>query len=343
MEELTKYRNATDQIIAGFRYILQAIFANVDYSDREKLIDQLTPQLTEVVRQHRARVYEESKIMLRAAAKRQGVDNPYEPSMSGYSEDSVRTVLRKNLRGTPQESAQAVVNALAQHVEAAGRQTIIRSVEDGVVAADPEDEAHLEHTRLTPEEFDEQQSNVLQLVFDADSDETEEGERNTALGTQPTAWARVLSGAENCGFCVILASRGPVYSSAENAGRGEASDRDYAAGVNTYHANCDCLAVPIYDYAKWPGRDQWLAAERVYKHVISQKWSESYNAKHLREKWKEKGKDRKGIRAGYGPSKITAPGQSKKGKTNNVINAMDRYIRSHDISDLHGVENIRAA
>ena len=77
MEELTKYRNATDQIIAGFRYILQAIFANVDYSDREKLIDQLTPQLTEVVRQHRARVYEESKIMLRASAKRQGVDDPY--------------------------------------------------------------------------------------------------------------------------------------------------------------------------------------------------------------------------------------------------------------------------
>ena len=334
MEELTKYRNSVDQIIAGLRYIVQAIFEHSDYSDREKLIDQLTPQLTEVVRQHRARVYEESKIMLRASAKRQGVDDPYEPSMSGYSEDSVRTVLRKNLRGTPQESAQAVVNALAQHVEAAGRQTIIRSVEDGVVAADPEDEAHLEHTRLTPEEFEQQSG--LSLVYDADGEE-----RPTSQGQQPKSWARVLTGAENCGFCVMLASRGPVYSSAAEAGRGQASDRDYAAGINTYHTNCDCLVVPIYDYANWPGRDQWRAAERVYKKVTNLNWSESYNAKHLREKWKGKGK--RGISASYGPSGSTSPGRYNKSSTNNVINALDRYIRSHDISDLHGVENIRAA
>ena len=334
MEELTKYRNSVDQIIAGLRYIVQAIFEHSDYSDREKLIDQLTPQLTEVVRQHRARVYEESKIMLRASAKRQGVDDPYEPSMSGYSEDSVRTVLRKNLRGTPQESAQAVVDALAQHVEAAGRQTIIRSVEDGVVAADPEDEAHLEHTRLTPEEFEQQSG--LSLVYDADGEE-----RPTSQGRQPKSWARVLTGAENCGFCVMLASRGPVYSSAAEAGRGQASDRDYAAGINTYHTNCDCLVVPIYDYANWPGRDQWRAAERVYKKVTNMKWSESYNAKHLREKWKGKGK--RGISASYGPSGSTSPGRYNKSSTNNVINALDRYIRSHDISDLHGVENIRAA
>ena len=334
MEELTKYRNSVDQIIAGLRYIVQAIFEHSDYSDREKLIDQLTPQLTEVVRQHRARVYEESKIMLRASAKRQGVDDPYEPSMSGYSEDSVRTVLRKNLRGTPQESAQAVVNALAQHVEAAGRQTIIRSVEDGVVAVDPEDEAHLEHTRLTPEEFEQQSG--LELVYDADGEE-----RPTSQGRQPKSWARVLTGAENCGFCVMLASRGPVYSSAAEAGRGQASDRDYAAGINTYHTNCDCLVVPIYDYANWPGRDQWRAAERVYKKVTNLNWSESYNAKHLREKWKGKGK--RGISASYGPSGSTSPGRYNKSSTNNVINALDRYIRSHDISDLHGVENIRAA
>lgn len=334
MEELTKYRNSVDQIIAGLRYIVQAIFEHSDYSDREKLIDQLTPQLTEVVRQHRARVYEESKIMLRASAKRQGVDDPYEPSMSGYSEDSVRTVLRKNLRGTPQESAQAVTNALAQHIEAAGRQTIIRSVEDGVVAADPEDEAHLEHTRLTPEEFEQQSG--LSLVYDADGEE-----RPTSQGQQPKSWARVLTGAENCGFCVMLASRGPVYSSAAEAGRGQASDRDYAAGINTYHTNCDCLVVPIYDYANWPGRDQWRAAERVYKKVTNMKWSESYNAKHLREKWKGKGK--RGISASYGPSGSTSPGRYTKSSTNNVINALDRYIRSHDISDLHGVENIRAA
>mgnify|MGYP006989297708 FL=1 len=130
MNELTQYRNAVDQIITGLRYVLQAIFEHADYGDRERLIDQLTPQVTEIVRQHRSRVYEESTVMLKRSAKRQGVDDPYVPSMSGYSEQSVRTLLRKHLRGTPQEAAQAMTAALTQHVEAAGRQTIIRAVED---------------------------------------------------------------------------------------------------------------------------------------------------------------------------------------------------------------------
>ena len=333
MEALTTYRNAVDRIITGLRYILQAIFASADYTDRERLIELLTAQLTEIVRQQRALVYAEAVVMLKSLAKLQGVDNPYVPSMSGYSDQAVRTLLRQHLRGTPQEVTQVMTAALAQHVEAAGRQAIIRAVEDGVFADNPEDEEHLEYTRLTPDEFAEHTGGGLRLVYNADDDE-----RQTPAGRQPKSWARVLTGAENCGFCVMLASRGPVYSSAAEAGRGQASDSDYAAGINTYHTNCDCLVVPIYDYANWPGRDQWLAAERVYKHVISQKWSESYNAKHLREKWKKKGKDRKGIRAGYGPS-----GKSKNGKTNNVINAIERYLRSHDITDLYGIKNIRVA
>lgn len=350
MQELTQYRKAADQIIIALRYTLQAVLTHADYSDRERLIDTLTPQLTEITRQHRARVYDEAVVMLKRSARSQGVTDPYVPSISGYSEDSVRTLLRKHLRGTPQEAAQAVSAALAQHVEAAGRQVIVRAVEDGVEARDPADEAHLEHTRLTPEQFEEEQG--LRLVYDADDDtegdeddeddedDEEDEERRTPLGRQPVAWARVLSGAENCGFCVMLASRGPVYSSAAEAGRGQASDRDYAAGINTYHTNCDCLVVPVYDYASWPGRDQWLAAERVYKKVISQNWSQSYNAPHLREKYKGTGK--KGISASHGPSGVTAPGQKRK-RGNNVVNAMDRYLRSHDIAELHGVENIRAA
>src|SRR5699024_2807268 len=163
--------------------------------------------------------------MLKALAKLQGVDDPYVPSMSGYSDQAVRTLLRKHLRGTPQEVTQVMTAALAQHVEAAGRQAIIRAVEDGVFADNPEDEEHLEYTRLSPDEFAEHTGGGLRLVYNADDDE-----RRTPAGRQPKSWARVLTGAENCGFCVMLASRGPVYSSAAEAGRGQASDRDYAAG-----------------------------------------------------------------------------------------------------------------
>lgn len=383
MEELTQYRKAVDQIIAGLRYILQAIFYNADYSNRERLIALLAPQLTEVVRQHRARVYEESVVMLKRSAKRQGVANPYVPDISGYSEESVRTLLRRNLRGTPQEVARDMSAALVQHVESAGRQTIVRAVEDGVAAANPEDEAHLEYTRLTPEEFKEKQrqhslddDNALDeqdfidvgdlddddfIDYDEEDDDFNDDDfddygkayekRETVLGVQPQAWARVLSGAENCGFCVMLASRGPVYKSAENAGRGQASDRDYAAGINTYHTNCDCLVVPVYNFRDWPGREQWKAAERVYKKVIAQGWAESYNRPHLREYHKVKSRGRYGISYNKGPSAKTAkmqkhedgkvaPGQVNE-HGNEVVNAMDRYLRSHDIAELHGVKNIR--
>lgn len=46
-------------------------------------------------------------------------------------------------------------------------------------------------------------------------------------------WARVPSGAETCAFCLVMASRGFVYRTAESAG-----DR------NRWHGKCDCQIVP---------------------------------------------------------------------------------------------------
>ena len=67
-------------------------------------------------------------------------------------------------------------------------------------------------------------------------------------------FARVPSGATTCEFCLMLASRGFVYASAEAAGR-----------VDRFHASCDCVIVPEdgvipdgYDpdalYEKWEKR-----------------------------------------------------------------------------------------
>lgn len=49
-------------------------------------------------------------------------------------------------------------------------------------------------------------------------------------------FARVPSGSETCDFCIMLASRGFVYRTAESAGEG-----------GHYHANCDCRIVPGWD------------------------------------------------------------------------------------------------
>lgn len=60
-------------------------------------------------------------------------------------------------------------------------------------------------------------------------------------------WARVPTGMETCGFCIILASRGFAYYSEHSAG-----------GLNhDYHPHCDCMPVPSTQAnASVPGYDQ---------------------------------------------------------------------------------------
>lgn len=58
-------------------------------------------------------------------------------------------------------------------------------------------------------------------------------------------WRRVTDGAP-CGFCAMLASRGPVYHSREKAG----------VGGNRYHGRCGCTAEPFEgDPADWVPTD----------------------------------------------------------------------------------------
>jgi hypothetical protein len=54
-------------------------------------------------------------------------------------------------------------------------------------------------------------------------------------------WARVPSGATTCAFCRLLASRGAVYHSEEDAG----------GMANSYHNSCDCVPTPV-----WPGESE---------------------------------------------------------------------------------------
>ncbi len=60
--------------------------------------------------------------------------------------------------------------------------------------------------------------------------------RNAALDPAHPKWARVPDGAETCDFCLMLASRGFVYTNMDTAG-----------GNGHYHPNCDCRIVPGFD------------------------------------------------------------------------------------------------
>lgn len=64
-------------------------------------------------------------------------------------------------------------------------------------------------------------------------------------------YARVATGSETCGFCLMLASRGFVYTTANAAG-----------DLNHYHANCDCRVVPSWKGTSLQGYDPQAMYDR---------------------------------------------------------------------------------
>lgn len=98
---------------------------------------------------------------------------------------------------------------------------------------------------------------------------------------KPIRWARTLTGAENCAFCITLASRGigllgnnNLYLSRQSAlySGGDAASNALDANKERFHHGCDCVAVPVYDLNDWPGRetadflyhDVYQAARELY-------------------------------------------------------------------------------
>lgn len=64
---------------------------------------------------------------------------------------------------------------------------------------------------------------------------------NAAADPARPGWARIPTGSETCAFCLMLASRGAQYRSADSAGR-----------MNSYHADCDCIPTPFWGDQPYP-------------------------------------------------------------------------------------------
>ena len=95
------------------------------------------------------------------------------------------------------------------------------------------------------------------------SDYDKETKKRLQFG-RPRGWARVLTGARSCWFCVMCASRGPVYQSAKSAG-------DNKGPWNSYHDHCDCKVVPVFDHRNWEGVEQYRQLEKMWRDVTWKK------------------------------------------------------------------------
>lgn len=78
--------------------------------------------------------------------------------------------------------------------------------------------------------------------------------RSAANDPVRTAIARVPSGATTCKFCVMLASRGAVYS----------SDRAAGGDGNTYHDKCDCVPTVVRSPDDFPEDHDLDLYRRLY-------------------------------------------------------------------------------
>ena len=67
-----------------------------------------------------------------------------------------------------------------------------------------------------------------------------------AKGTFALGWARVPTGAYTCSFCIMLASRGAVYSKDTVIAPKEHKGAIGGYGQHAYHWGCDCIGVPVY-------------------------------------------------------------------------------------------------
>lgn len=162
--------------------------------------------------------------------------------MSGLSDDA--DVTRVKLR-------------VARTIENSGRRTIIRAVE----APDPELASEVLDTDEFAEDDEPQEGNVVPLR-----------KKRVVKG-----FARMATGRETCGWCWMLVSRGPVYSSMESAGfTGSFHDLldvhnganfDPSIMMNQWHDGCDCKVVPVWDLEDYPGKERSDAALELWKDV----------------------------------------------------------------------------
>ena len=156
--------------------------------------------------------------------------------------------LEKQGRPAPAPRIESTVRvAVAKTVADAGRQQMIEAVE-----ADAE--------------FRKESAPVKHKGLHETKKEVQKLKRKNAEDI--VGWARVATGEETCPWCLMLVSRGAVYTSAENAGslmtdtqylneddEAKESGRAPRTPMKEWHIGCDCIVVPVFSKKDWSDSD----------------------------------------------------------------------------------------
>lgn len=258
-----EYRRSLDGISSGLAaallFVMRKMLSAGVSADRKR---SLRREIVGSIWLARSRVRELTIEYLRSqAAIQAGLDDVFIPPSRGYAPSSVDSVIdrieqaieKSNLSRA--QAAEQATSTFVRHAEAEGRDMIWDSVEqsdlfepdDPVVSILGAKDAGVESSSVT----EASQSNLKQAEVAA------------LKARKPVAFARGLTGADNCAFCVMLASRGAVYKSSATAIDGPFTGR---SGQPAYHDNCDCIPIPVFTSKKWDGKAE---ADRLYKMWLS--------------------------------------------------------------------------
>lgn len=153
------------------------------------------------------------------------------------------------------EQRKAVVDKITAgavtHAKAAGRQVMhdtanlnmVRDRQTGKIVSQPDFDSA---PGLTNE-----QTRRMYKVTEEDFDASAGQDGGVVLG-----WARVLVGEDNCAFCAMLASRGPVYKR-ETVVKSKDGRR--------YHRHCDCKAVLVVKGKPWEGEQEYKRLKDLWQ------------------------------------------------------------------------------
>ena len=254
------------------------------------------------------------KMLLRALGWNPKKD-PIPGNIESYSKDAQRALLEK-VAAFPANPADPAVLAqvsrrvaagAVRHARAAGRDVVVDTAAQGrvrVVSAQ-------KRPRVTVEDntgSDGQPKVIVEYTSDdrKAADDNHEP-RKKASKTEPASakpdgkvlgWARVLTGAESCAFCAMLASRGPVYSedTVVTTGKprevrprqvhyrnpGATGGHTYVSGSRRegekYHDHCDCIAVLVVKGVPWNGEQQYHDLKDLWDDATFQPTQEELDA-----------------------------------------------------------------
>lgn len=258
------YAQALAAVADAFVEAFLAALGLIDLSD-PAAVKAAEPGMRSLVVKHRRLAAQAANAFLDASAAEHGVE-AYHPPVEPYHASALRKLLRENVGA----SAEQLAAAARRHVVMAGHRQMMRAV------LDPEFGNYA--TREEQEEL-ERSTSPLTGGDDSDDDAPAGGGK-----VRPVGWARVLQGKYSCGFCIMLAARGAVYSTADAAQlvAAEAGKKSRDGGFlsrrartelrkknpRAFHEHCDCIVVPVFDPENWSGRAEQQRLARFYRETV---------------------------------------------------------------------------